>query len=84
MFSPSFKKPVFIDFGFTTVVKEEVGIKTFSCYRGTPAFCSEEMIKLLGLKESAGFVDVYYNDAHCLESSLSTIKSRMCEISSDN
>lgn len=50
MFSPHFKKPVFIDFGFTSAVVEVPGMKTLTIFRGTPAFSSEEMTKLLGNK----------------------------------
>ena len=40
MRSPSFKKIVFIDFGFSSFVKEEVGEKTLTKFYGSPNYCS--------------------------------------------
>lgn len=50
MFSPHFNKPVFIDFGFSSAVSEVPGMKTATIFRGTPAFSSEDMTRLLGNK----------------------------------
>ena len=36
MFSPTFKKLVFIDYGFSEIIEEEVGFKTLVTFRGTP------------------------------------------------
>ena len=45
MLSPSYRKPVFIDFGLSTIIKEEIGIKTFTSFAGSMNFASEEMVK---------------------------------------
>ena len=41
MLSPSFTKPVFIDFGLSTFVKEEIGHKSLSYFFGSINFCSD-------------------------------------------
>ena len=45
MLSPSFRKPVFIDFGLSTIIKEELGTKTFTDFVGSMNFASDEMVK---------------------------------------
>ena len=66
MLSPTYRKPVFIDFGLSKIVKEKVGFKTLTSYAGTINFCSDEMAKCLWEKTDS-YIDLYYNDAHCLE-----------------
>ena len=66
MLSPSFRKPVFIDFGLSTIVKEQIGFKTLSSFRGSMNFCSDEMAECY-IKKTKKKVDLYYNDLHCLE-----------------
>ena len=41
MLSPSFKKPVFIDFGLSTFIREEIGTKTFTNFIGSLNFASD-------------------------------------------
>lgn len=41
MFSPTFKKNVFIDFGGSEALKETLGEKTMSRFVGTASYCSE-------------------------------------------
>ena len=66
MWSNSKRKPVFIDFGFSMVVREECGSKTLTSFHGTPTFVSREMFRLFSAKEyKEGFVDLYYNDLFC-------------------
>ena len=43
MLSPSFRKPVFIDFGLSKIIKEEKGYKSLSGFVGTVNFCYKEM-----------------------------------------
>lgn len=64
--SPKFKKFVFLDFGFSKFINEELGFKTASRFQGTYNYCSEEMKKLYISKKIAP-VDLYYNDLHCLQ-----------------
>lgn len=64
VFSPSQKDAVLCDFGISQPVLEKVGYKTETTYSGTPNFMSGEMAEL-SLQKS-GFVDLYYNDMHCL------------------
>ena len=67
MWSPSKKKPVFIDFGFSDVVREECGFKTLTSFHGTPTYASREMLKLFSLEYKEGYVDLFYNDLVCYE-----------------
>jgi serine/threonine protein kinase len=62
MVSPSKRKPVFIDFGFSEVIAEECGLKTLTSFNGTPTFVSDEMMKLFSVQYKEGFVDLYHND----------------------
>lgn len=80
MFSPHFKKPIFIDFGFSSSVAEVPGMKTLTIYRGTPAFSSKDMTRLLGNKQPAGYIDVYHNDIHCLQISINRIRELLKEV----
>ena len=68
MLSPSFRKPVFIDFGLSTIIKEEIGTKTYTDFVGSIKFASEEMIKSYEKKAKMN-IDLYYNDLHGLQSS---------------
>lgn len=45
MYSPSHKRMVFIDFGLSTFINEEIGEKTKSSFVGNPLHCSSEMMK---------------------------------------
>jgi serine/threonine protein kinase len=68
VFSAKLGKAVFIDFGLSEIIKEERGFKTFCSFRGTPNYCTSEMISLMG--KSYGDVDLYYNDAYGLEAAV--------------
>lgn len=70
MFSPKFQKPVFIDFGFSEAIAEGLGYKKFVQFRGSPAYCCDEMTAILGLRNTQKYIDVYYNDLHALKISL--------------
>lgn len=41
MFSPSYNKNVFVDFGSCIFIKECIGFKTKTSYYGTLQYCSE-------------------------------------------
>jgi serine/threonine protein kinase len=66
MFSPSKKELVLIDFGFSNIIKEEIGIKTESSFAGTLNYCSPEMKAIYSVKSARSFVDLYFNDTYSL------------------
>jgi serine/threonine protein kinase len=39
-FSPYFQKDVFLDYGFSDIIEEEVGYKTLTKFKGTLTYCS--------------------------------------------
>lgn len=41
MFSPFYKKMVFIDFGLSRFVQEEVGFKSLTGFEGSLSYCSQ-------------------------------------------
>jgi hypothetical protein len=55
---------VFIDFGTTKVLNQGPGSKSLTYFFGTLDYCSAEM-QYLYISKSKGYVDLYYNDAHC-------------------
>lgn len=65
MWSYQFNKLVFIDFGLTKIVKENVGELTVSKYFGSYLFSIKEMQDLF-FNKSVGYIDLYYNDVHTL------------------
>lgn len=66
MWSLKYMKPVFIDFGLSKCIKEDVGEKTLTTFFGTFGYCYEEMRKLFE-ESKIGFIDLYFNDVHCLK-----------------
>jgi serine/threonine protein kinase len=62
MVSPTKGKPVFIDFGFADIIREDCGFKTFTNFHGTPTFVSKDMLKLFSVEVVMGYVDLYHND----------------------
>ena len=73
LFSPTFNKNVFIDFGGTEVLKEFLGEKTVTRFVGTASYCSDEVFLLLSNKLMN--VDLYYNDVYGLKKSLFELRS---------
>ena len=69
MWSPSQNKIVFIDFGFCTFLKETVGQKVMTTFRGSINYCSKEMTLCCSQKK-ARKVDLYYNDLVCLNNTI--------------
>jgi len=41
MYSPTFKKDVFIDFGITEVLNKKLGHKSLTKFMGTTIYCSD-------------------------------------------
>jgi serine/threonine protein kinase len=50
IFSSHFAKPVFIDFGFSEIINEKIGVKSLTEFKGTLNFCTREMFALMGEK----------------------------------
>lgn len=61
MWSPTYHKNVFIDFGFTKMLNEQIGQRTKTAFFGTMGYCGDEMKSIL-YKSGGGHVDLYYND----------------------
>jgi len=72
MFSPYYKRVVFIDFGLSRIISEPIGVKTLSNYIGTPHYWSPEMNKCF-LSKKPKFIDLYYNDLYCLSVTIKDI-----------
>jgi serine/threonine protein kinase len=72
MFSPSFNKLVFIDFGCCRILSQPIGFKTKTAFVGTKTHCSYEME--LTYNRDPIHVDLYYNDMYGLSK---TLKSKM-------
>lgn len=69
MYSPSHKRLVFIDFGLSTLINEEIGMKTMTNFIGNIEHCSPQMKKAY-VEDKEVPVDLYYNDLYALKSSL--------------
>lgn len=71
-YSVFYEKCVFIDFGLSLLIKNEVGYKTYSNFAGTLSYCSEEMKKNY-YTQRENLIDLYYNDLVSLKKSLRKI-----------
>jgi serine/threonine protein kinase len=74
MYSSFYKRAVYIDFGLSKIVNERAGFKSMTNYSGSINYWSPEM-NLCYMKKKPQFVDLYYNDLHCLEASLKDLCS---------
>ena len=81
MLSLQRKELVFIDFNCSIMVKQKIGERTLTKFKGTVTNCSPEMFEVFTTKEY-GFVDLYYNDAHGLEMLMKLQESRRKELKS--
>jgi serine/threonine protein kinase len=73
MFSPTFDRPIFIDFGLSRIVSEKIGFKTLTNYVGCINYWGPEM-SLCFTEKTARHVDLYYNDLFSLEASVKSLK----------
>jgi serine/threonine protein kinase len=73
MYSLTFKKWVFIDFGLSRIVKENPDEKSYTGFCGTYAYCDKDM-QVLFDRSIAGWVNLYWNDVIGLERSLVEMK----------
>lgn len=69
MYSPSYDRPVFIDFGLSRIISENIGETTLTNYVGTVDYWSPEMGKCY-LEKKALHIDLYYNDLYGLEKTI--------------
>ena len=74
MYSTTCNKPIFIDYGFSDIIKEKVGFKTLTSFQGTASYVSKEMLALFSVEDKQGYVDLYYNDLVCFQNSVEQIK----------
>ena len=74
--SPSFRKWVFLDFGFAKNLQQSIGFKTKSKFIGSYPYASKELQQIhdLGIR---GWVDFYYNDLHGLKKVLKVLNENL-------
>jgi len=72
-FSNKWAKFVFIDFGLTDCIQEDIGSLKMMSFRGSLEYCSPSFYNLY-TNPNQNLVDPYYNDCHCLDASLSAIE----------
>ena len=72
--SPHFSRWVFLDFGFATVLEEEVGWKSRTKFIGTYSYTTRELQKTYDLSQH-GQVDFYYNDLYGLRKVIGRMKA---------
>ncbi len=77
-YSPYLRKYVFIDFGLHRVIKEQVGEKTYTKFRGSLLFCSKQLTDCY--TNGGGLVDLYYNDSHCLKKTIAEVASKRYDL----
>jgi serine/threonine protein kinase len=70
MYSPLYKKNVFIDFGISNILSKIIGYKTLTDFKGTYKYCGSEMKNAVFGKKRQSFIDLYKNDLDGLVSTL--------------
>ena len=79
MYSPTFEKLVFIDFGFSETIELEPGYKASTTFKGTPEYASKQWLALFSVEEKHGYVDLYYNDLVGLQKSFEEFEVKFSE-----
>ena len=69
LFSPGREQFVLGDFGMAELLKEDYRQDTLTRFVGTPNYCSPQMAQLLS--GGTGYVNLYLNDLHSLQQTLS-------------
>lgn len=69
MYSPSAAAFVFIDFGYSRMLKEPTGHKSWTTFTGTFSYCSQDMEKLFN-SFKGDYIDLYHNDSCSFKISL--------------
>ena len=70
--SPTFKRWIFLDFGFSTILQENFGEKTYTKFIGTFNYTIDELQSLFLFGEK-GAVNFYKNDEFGLKKSIKII-----------
>ena len=76
--SEEFGRWVFLDFGFSTMLRQSIGQKTYTKFIGTFKYTYDELQKLYYF-ERGDEVDFYYNDIYGLERSIKKIVQERVE-----
>ena len=58
MYSPNYDRPVFIDFGLSRLIEENIGFRTISNYVGTIDYWSPEMTQCY-IDKKPMLIDLY-------------------------
>lgn len=74
--SPSLNEPVFIDFGCSEILSEEIGENTSTMYVGSFRYCSPELLKCYNNPKIMFMVDLYYNDVHSLSKTFADLSDQ--------
>jgi serine/threonine protein kinase len=78
MYSTSYRKNLFLDFGISEVIDEEIWECTLAKFKGTYEFCGEEMKKLFKNRRSE-LVNLYINDLQMLLQTLRIFKKDLSQ-----
>jgi serine/threonine protein kinase len=70
MYSPTHQRNVFIDFGCTEFIGEELGQKSLTVFKGTTGYCTKALYSLSISQKRKGLIDLYENDVHALGKSI--------------
>jgi serine/threonine protein kinase len=76
MFSQTYSKFVFIDFGLSRFISESRGYKKKINFSGSLIYATPEMFESYR-NSSMLELDVYYNDIHCLRETTSIMSKEM-------
>lgn len=72
--SPSFKRWIFLDFGFAKFLRENIGYKSYGRFIGTYKYTLKQLQELFHL-ERPGKIDFYYNDMSGLNMVIGILKA---------
>jgi hypothetical protein len=64
MYSSTYNKAVFIDFGLSLIIAEDLGNLKLMHFRGTFMYACDEFKNICS--EQGGYIDVYHNDRYGL------------------
>ena len=58
---------------YQQAISQTLGQKTYMNFKGTPTFVSPEMRSIFSLQQKKNYINLYYNDMHCLKKSVEVI-----------
>lgn len=70
MYSPYYKKLVFIDYNLSEIINVTLGEKIVMNLKGTIDYCYSDMVKMFNKKLSAALIDPYYCDLYALNKTI--------------